>query len=133
MSRYRPPKLLGGCCISGSDLGDRPVHLRDRLLDDEVEQLLLAREMVVEAALQDTDLVGDVANGGGMVAFGPKYLGGRRNDVIKRDHSSLVSRSAGAGLALPRWPTFGANASAGAEDGPSENRGGHSHQNILGW
>jgi hypothetical protein len=42
--------------------------------------------MVVEAALEDADLLGDVAHRRGMIAFGAKYLRRRRNDVVERRH-----------------------------------------------
>src|SRR5919197_5838516 len=86
MRQNRPPKLLGGGPLGGGNIGNRPIHLRYRLLDDEIEQVLLAVEMVVEAALQDADLVGDVAHCGRMIAFGPEHLRGGRNDVVECGH-----------------------------------------------
>ena len=66
---------------------------------DEVEQFFLAVEMVVEAAFENADFVGDVADGGGMIALGPKHLRRCRNDVVERSHQPV------------RWPTSAANAS----------------------
>ena len=82
MGRDCPPQLFRGGPVGGGDLADRAVHLRDRLLDDEVQQVLLAVEMVVEAALEDADLFGNVTDRGGMIAFGPKHLRRCRNDVV---------------------------------------------------
>ena len=81
-----PAQLLGRRRLRGEDLADRLVELRDRFLDDEVEQLLLALEVVVEAALEDTDLVGDVLHGRGMVPFGLEDLRRRRDDLVELRH-----------------------------------------------
>src|SRR5215472_3452168 len=94
MGRDRPPQLFRSRRFGRRDLGDRAVHLRNRLLDDEIEQRLLALEMMVEAALQDADLFGDIPDGGGMIALGPEHLRGCRNNVVKRGHRLVVSRSA---------------------------------------
>src|SRR5205823_2368012 len=82
MGRDRPPQLFRGAPVGPGDLADRAEHLRDGFLDDEVEQFLLAVEMMVKAALQDADLVGDVADGGGVIALVPKHLRRCRNYVV---------------------------------------------------
>ena len=87
MRRDRPTQLFRRCPLGGGDFADRAVHLRDRLLDHEIEKLFLAVEVVVEAALEDANLVGDVADSGGMIALGPKYLRRGRNDVFEGGHS----------------------------------------------
>jgi len=38
--------------------------------------------VVVQASLEEPDLVGDVTHGGGVIALCPEHLGGRRNDVF---------------------------------------------------
>src|SRR5205823_8222185 len=124
--RDRPAKLLCRRQIGGGDLGDRAIHLGDRLLDDEVEQLLLAREVVVEAALEDADLLGDVADRGGMIPLGAEHLRRRRNDVVERRHYQVIppvtlfrpprAAVASSGCANSNWRTARANASLVARD-----------------
>src|SRR5262245_1250251 len=111
MRQNRPPKLLSRCALGGGNVGNRPIHLRYRLLDDEIEQFLLAVEMVVEAALQDADRVGDVAHRGRVIAFGPEHLRGGRNYVVECGHLWSSPSSAGVESASSRWLAFPSDAS----------------------
>src|SRR5712691_1721122 len=86
MGEDGPAQLFGRRRLGCEDLADRLVEPRDRLLDDEIEQLLLALEMVVEAALEDADLVGDVLHGRGVIALGLEHLRCRYDDLVKLRH-----------------------------------------------
>src|SRR5271155_2075785 len=82
MGGDRQLQLVGRSPVGGGDLRYFAVHLRDRFFDDEVEQLLFAVEVMVQASLEEPDLIGDVTDGGGVIALRAEHLGGRRNDVV---------------------------------------------------
>src|SRR6185295_1943739 len=76
--------------IAGHDLGGRLVVPGKRLLDDQVEQVFLALHVMVEAALQDPDRVGDVLDGGGVIALGLEDLRRRRDDLLEGGHAPPI-------------------------------------------
>jgi hypothetical protein len=91
------PKLFRGRQIAGRDVGHPFVEAGDGLLDDQVQQVFLALEVMVEAALEDPDRVGDILDRGGVIALGLKHLRRRRDDFFEIGHApGIVSASAPA-------------------------------------
>ena len=72
--------------LAGSNLAHPAVHPRNRLLDDEVKQVVLALEMMAKGALEDPDSICDVLDGGGVIALPLKHPRRRRNDLLNVCH-----------------------------------------------
>jgi len=90
VSQDRASELLSRRQLAGHDLGHPLVNPGNRFLDDQVEQVFLALEVMVEAALQDTDRVGDILDRGGVIALRLEHLRRRRDDFREVCYATAI-------------------------------------------
>lgn len=78
--------ILDGSALANNAV-EQVIRFSEGVYDDLLEEILLARDVVVQATFEDTQLIGDVFNGRGSIAPPPEDAGRSVKDFLSRPRS----------------------------------------------